>query len=269
MLHSTVCLRSFFCPSLLSPGSDASLPIFSLAGGGVNTSPPAYLAWPTAVVSGPGATSVKPEDLACLPGFSSVPLMLIRKLLAKEYVDIGELLPETWQLESEGTSCHSKRPRRSLVTEISLWMECYATMAAILSAAFLAKASHFFTYLRTITKTSRTFEGSAWASYDMAYRRQAANHGSLDWGYVDPALYNEAFAGCTNVVPRCRYGLADTHSSQECLHSPAETADGLAPAEGCPTRLPLRSQGSSGSMYMSVFGWKKTLHALTEIEVYS
>lgn len=39
------------------------------------------------------------------------------------------------------------------------------------------------------------FERSVWASYDVVYRRQAANHGSLNWDVVDPALYNEAFAG--------------------------------------------------------------------------
>ena len=140
------------------------------------------------------AAAAKPEDLTSLPGFGSVPPKLVKKILAKDYVDMWELLPETWQLESEGTCCHAKRPRRSLVTDISLWTECYATMAAILASAFPAKAPHLFTYLRTITKASRTFEGSAWASYDMAFRRQAANRGSLDWGYVDPALYNEAFA---------------------------------------------------------------------------
>ena len=198
------------------------------------------------MASGPVAAS---GDLASLPGFGSVPPKLVKKTLAKEYIDIWELLPETWQLEAEGSCCHSKRPRHSLVTDVSLWTECYATMAAILVAAFPAKAPHLFAYLRTITKASRTFEGSAWASYDMAYRRQAANRGSLDWGLVDPALYNEAFAGRAKLVPRCRYCLADTHASQEFPHSPAETAGG---AESRPTRPLFRPQGSSGRPASSV-----------------
>ena len=65
-------------------------------------------------------------------------------------------------------------------------------MAAILAAAFPVKAPHFFAYLRTITKASRTFESSAWASYDMAFRRQAANRGSLDWGLIGVVFYSEA-----------------------------------------------------------------------------
>ena len=82
----------------------------------------------------------------------------------------------------------------------------------------------FFAYLRTITKASCTFESSAWASYDMAYRRQAANHGSLDWAMVDAALYNKAFAGRARSMPRCKYCLADTHPSQECVHAPVESS---------------------------------------------
>ena len=128
-----------------------------------------------------GATAVIPAgDLSTHPGFGSVPPKLTNKILMKEYIDIWELLPETWPLETEGSCCHSKRPRRSLVTDINVWTECFATMAAILTSAFPSKAPHFFAYLRTITKASRTFENTAWASYDMAYRRQVANRGSLD-----------------------------------------------------------------------------------------
>lgn len=90
-------------------------------------------------------------------------------------------------------------------------------MADILSAAYLAKAGHFFAYLCTIHKASRTFESSAWASYDMVYERQAANWGSLDWGIVYAALYNEAFAGRAKLLSRCCYCLVDT---QECVHAP-------------------------------------------------
>ena len=157
-----------------------------------------------------------------LPGFGSVPPKLIRRILAKEYVGMWELLPDSWQVELKGTCCHAKRPRRSFITDINLWAECFTTMAAILSSAFPAKAPQLFAYFRTITKASLTFEGPAWASYDMAFRRQAANRGSLDWGTVDAALYNEAFAGRAKVIPRCRYSLADTHASHNCLHATTE-----------------------------------------------
>ena len=65
-------------------------------------------------------------------------------------------------------------------------------MASILLARFPDKAPQLFDYLRTISRASRNFKSAVWASYDMAFRKQAANRGSLDWGVVDTALYNEA-----------------------------------------------------------------------------
>ena len=207
-------------------GPPASLPVFSMASPSTSAllSPAALLAWLMAATTTPTPAGSSPSgDLANLHGFSSVPPKLTKKILAEEYVDMWELLPEFWQVETEGTCCHSKRPRRSLVTDINVWTECFVTMAAILASAFPSKAPHLFAYLRTITKASHTFESSAWASYDMAYRRQAANRGSLDWGVVDAALYNEAFAGWAKLMTRCRYCLSNTHPSQDCQHAPLGT----------------------------------------------
>ena len=78
------------------------------------------------------------------------------------------------------------------------------------------KDTPFMAYLRTITRASRNFDGTAWASYDMAYRRQAANQRSLDWGIIDSALYNEAFMGQARLISRYRFCLADSHNSREC-----------------------------------------------------
>ena len=191
-----------------------ALPVFSMAAPGrAGVLSSAALITPRMATA---LTAAGAGDLTNIPGFGSVPPKLIKKIMAKEYIEIGELLPESWRVETEGTCCHTKRPRRGLVTDINVWTECFATMAAILSSAFPLKAPHFFAYLRTITKASRTFEGPAWASYDMAFRRQAANRGSLDWGVVDAALFSEAFAGRVKAIPRCRYCLADTHVSHDC-----------------------------------------------------
>ena len=83
-------------------------------------------------------------------------------------------------------------------------------MAAILAAQHPDKTPQLFAYLRTITRASPTFDSSAWASYDMAFRRQAANWGSLDWGLVDTALYNEAFTGTAKTIMRCSFCHSDT-----------------------------------------------------------
>lgn len=75
-----------------------------------------------------GAASLPSVDLSSFAGFASVPPKVIKKIVGKEYVDIRELLPETWQVELENSPCcHSKRPRRSLITEFNVWAEGYAT----------------------------------------------------------------------------------------------------------------------------------------------
>ena len=160
---------------------------------------------------------------AAIPGWGSVPPQLTKKILALEFVDMWELLPESWQLEpAEPGCCHSRRPRRGLVTNFPLWVECYAALVATLSTWYPEKMPHFMAYLRTITRASRNFEGTAWASYDMAFRRQAANLRSLDWGVIDSALYNEAFTGRARLILRCRFCLADTHDTKECTFAPEE-----------------------------------------------
>lgn len=118
-------------------------------------------------------------------------------------MDMSELVPDAWRLQEDGDNakcCHqAKRPRRGPVTEILLWADCYATLVAVLVERFPEKAAGFMAYLRTILKAHRSFQGDAWVSYDMTFRRRAAN---LDWGEVDFALFNEVFAGRAKPIAR-------------------------------------------------------------------
>ena len=93
------------------------------------------------------------------------------------------MLPETWRLEmlaASGCCPHAKRPRRGMITDILVWADCYASMAAILSSAYPEKAPHLLAHFRTVVRAARNFEGVAWATYDAVCRRQAANRGSLE-----------------------------------------------------------------------------------------
>ena len=179
----TICLCPFgaWLVSLhcLLAGSVPALPLFSLMGrGGLP------LLSTSSLPSRPISASAVPKDAGttdnsalALPSFSSVPSKLVKHLLEKQYMEMWKMLPETWQLEAESTCCHAKRPKCSLVTDISVWMKCFATMAAVLSSVYPDKAPHF-AYLCTITKASRTFNTTAWTSYDSAFWQQAANWGS-------------------------------------------------------------------------------------------
>ena len=181
----------------------------------------------------PGATATPvPAEISSLPGFASVPSRLVKRIMSKEYIDMTEMLPETWRLEmlaASGCCPHAKRPRRGMITDILVWADCYASMAAILSSAYPEKAPHLLAHFRTVVRAARNFEGVAWATYDAVCRRQAANRGSLDWGAIDNTLYSEAFTGRARVVPRCNYCLDDTHASHECSFAPVP-ASGNQPA---------------------------------------
>ena len=56
----------------------------------------------------------------------AVPQKLLQKILDMEYVEMSELLPETWGLESGATSSCShdscRQMRRGPVTDILLWL---------------------------------------------------------------------------------------------------------------------------------------------------
>ena len=166
---------------------------------------------------------LQPVTSSSVPGLALIPPKLVQRILKGEFVDMYELLPETWRVEEPKDSCcRSVRPKRGLVTDISLWTECYALLVAVLTTKHPDKAPHFMCYLRTIVRASRNFEGTAWASYDAAYRRQAANRHSLDWAIIDPTIYNEAFTGRAQLLPRCRYCLAETHEARDCQYAPRD-----------------------------------------------
>ena len=155
------------------------------------------------------------EELQDLPGFATVPPKLIRRLCRGEFTEMWEILPESWRAEAMiGSCCHSCRPRRGPITDSTVWF------AAILVASHPSKAPHFFTYLRTIVRSSRNYDGGAWDTYDAAYRRQAANCNNWNWSHVDAPLFSDTFAGRARVIPRCRLCSGDTHGSPDCPYAP-------------------------------------------------
>ena len=152
----------------------------------------------------------------------ALPAKLIRKILELEYVDMQELLPDTWRYqEEEQKCCHQRRgQRRGPITDILLWTECYASMVSILASKFPDKTPQFMAYLKTIVKAQQTFTGEGWVTYDACFRRKAAITKSLEWGVVDFTLYNETFTGRAKALPCCRYCLSEHHMSANCVLAP-------------------------------------------------
>ena len=146
-----------------------------------------------------------------------LPRKLAAKIQSLEFIEISELLPEAWIPEYDNISVHARRPpRRTPVSDVLVWTECFSLMAAVLAEKFPTKSSQLFAYMRRVVHAARNFRGTAWVAYDRLYRRQAAARRSLDWAVEDAALYNEAFVGQAKVIPRCRHCLSEYHSTETC-----------------------------------------------------
>ena len=163
-----------------------------------------------------------------------VPEKIRARILQLEYVEMNELLPESWQFENLATQCcphhlQARTTRKRAITDIALWTECYAALVAILSTRYPQYTPEFMGYQRVIVRAARNFEGAAWVTYDMCYRRKAARCKDLHWSRIDSALYHDAFTGRTRSVPRCTFCLSPHHSSQQCLFAPVGLAQEAPP----------------------------------------
>ena len=177
---------------------------------------------PTSLVNLPTFSPLPTPQPVTLSQALSVPAKISKKILDLEYVEMHELLPDSWLLQEEDSRCcHQRRSnRRGPVTDILIWIECYSSLVAILSTKYPDKTPQLMSYMRTIVKSQRTFSGEGWVSYDTCFRRKAAISKSLEWGVIDFTLYNETFTGRAKAMARCRYCSSDMHTSQDCVYAP-------------------------------------------------
>ena len=163
---------------------------------------------------------------------ADVPEKIWQKVVNLEYVEMADLLPESWSMrrlqEEQGLaqSCHSSRSvRKGPVTNLLLWLEGYTILVAIISTAYPVATPELMAYQRRIIWAASTFEGSAWVTYDSCYRRRAARLRSLCWSVEDTSLAQEAFAGRARVIARCSFCLSRTHTSKECPLAPERASE--------------------------------------------
>ena len=126
----------------------------------------------------------------------SVPAKVVRKIQNLDFVEIAELLLEAWGTadEDDAKCCHQRHSSlRAPVTNILVWVECYAYMVAILAAQYPHKIDQLMAYQHTIVRVHRSFIRDGWILYDACYHRKAVAAKSLDWGQIDFSLYNKTF----------------------------------------------------------------------------
>ena len=89
-------------------------------------------------------------------GSCDVPDKIQKRILDLEYVDVGELLPETWKMQQiqedqDLQCCHQARTlRRGPVTNLLLWLEGYSILVAILSSKYPQYTGELMVYQRRI-----------------------------------------------------------------------------------------------------------------------
>ena len=91
---------------------------------------------------------------------------------------MAELVPDSWRFQGEEQNkhCHQNRHlRRGPVSDMLLWIECYASMVAVLSSGFPQKIPELMAYQKTIVRAYRSFSGDGWVTYDACYRGVASN----------------------------------------------------------------------------------------------
>lgn len=181
-----------------------------------------------------------PAGLFLGDGVLPLPQRLMRKILALDFIEMRELLPEEWvtasdQDDGEAHSCcnSAARKRRAPVTNIFAWLQAYSTLVGALSTTYPTKVPELMAYQSTVIRCYRDFEGAAWVQYDRAYRRQAAVSRDLNWSRINTTLYSLCFAGRAKRNNVCAFCLSNNHPSERCPEAPMQPA-----AQGRPSPAP-------------------------------
>ena len=135
-------------------------------------------------------------------GLAPLPQTLVKRILQLEFVEMADLLPEAWLLE-ETTMEAQLRRQKGPVTDIAVWVQCYATLVSTLSIQYPDKVPEFMAYLATIVRCQRDYEGPAWVLYDRAFQRRVEATKDLHW--FNTLLFNMCFGGRACRLPCVNY----------------------------------------------------------------
>ncbi len=191
---------------LFTPNGPDGLTLLADAASSLNEPPsPAPSILPTSL-NAPGP--FKPE--------AALPSKIVKRILNLDFVDMAEITSD----DLSSTIPGRPHPPRLPITDISIWLQRYSAMAAVLTARFPHKAPELFAYQGQIVRAARNYEGDRWVAYDRQFRRETLARKDLDWSSPNHRLYNEAFTGWARHISRCSYCLQDDHTSDTCPGNP-------------------------------------------------
>ena len=210
-----------FTDSTLSTSVNTSLGILPVTSAAVIPSAASVSASASTPVS--ATPSCAGAGLYLGEGLLLVPDKLAQKIIRLEFVEMRDLMPETWLREEDEVRRNTlswPRRRTAPITDILQWLQCYAAMVGVLARAYPQMVPEFMSYQATIIKCARDFDGIAWAQYDRAYRRQVSQTKDLRWSRLNPTLYSLCFAGRAKRHIACSFCLSDNHASDHCPENP-------------------------------------------------
>ena len=155
-------------------------------------------------------------------GLVTVPKKLAEKIWRWEFVELGELLPESAVGKAEDNTPNplALGRRRRQVTDIHTWIQCFASYVSVMSMRFPEAVPDLLAYMIAIMRASREFSGLAWAQYDAAYRHHAANNNIRRWSQINSSLYSICFTGrAQGSTPRCELCTSVFHVAKDCPYS--------------------------------------------------
>ena len=88
-----------------------------------------------------------------------LPAKLIKKILELDYIDMQELVQDTWNEDAVVT-------RVGAVTDILVWVECFSL---VLASRYPEKTPQFMAYQRTIVRAQWSFTGEGWFTIIMTH----------------------------------------------------------------------------------------------------
>ena len=230
--------------SLPNPGCLPELPIFSMAADGQSSRNRPHT---TIVTEQPGVPGTSVSTPLAVPGSrydptAALPPKLVTRILNLEFIEMAELIPDAWHEDAHASpdrgEAQRRRPRRSPVTDIMTWLQCFARMAAVLATKYPDKAPEMCAYQSVIVRAARNYEGQAWVAYDRQFRREALARRDLNWSMLDLRLYIEAFTGRARAIARCSHCLSEAHGTTSCPANPYQPLSEVANLAGSPGPRP-------------------------------
>ena len=144
----------------------------------------------------------------------TLPKKLLDSILAWEYIDLADLLPEQLTASTPYASSNqiivlpesswdTRRRKKRQIPDLATWVEVFTTYLLALSSRFPEMLRDLITYQLFIVKHSKRFKYPSWLFYDEEYRKWAAANNIRNWSITNSELYSLAFTGQALAIKWC------------------------------------------------------------------